>query len=372
MQGSAVLQGAVPYRTPAWSRHAGRAGGAKARPASRRADSRAFLNTEIGEIAVSDTDMLNVELAKGYEEFVDGLRKFYRMVHRRFVEPRKGTMAERMCELIERTERDLHEMGLELSVWKLEYEDELTFTIYRHVGVMDEVVYLFYLSPCDTLKGEMSDLYKRYIRYMGDCFGTNIATDGSCNYYINMILDMMFDEYYQEDEEYAPEKKMIEFYNQGHGYELFREVNSLIVSPDELRCDIERLLHTKDGDERELLQVMLDGMNVLPLMNIDRYDFNPVRDGFDQSDGYVEVGSHIGFVYSGEDLLDELILDSINNDCNCGLVAVGWNKWLHLHNFTREDFEFVTASNSQQQAFVDWTVRWYNIERKFDKAYGTD
>ena len=315
--------------------------------------------------------MLNVELTKGYEEFVTGLRRFYRMAHRRFVEPRKGTIAERMCELIERTERDLHDMGLELSVWKLEDDEELNFTLYRHVGVMDEVVYLFYLSPCDTLTGEMSTLYKRYIRYMGDCFGTNIVIDGSCNYYIDMILNMMFDDYYEEENEYTPEKRMTDFYNNGHGYELFHEVNALIVSPDELRRDIEALLPTKDGDERELLEAMLEGMNVLPMMDMSRYDFNPVRDGFEPDCGSIEVCSHIGFVYSGEDPLEELILDSINNDCNCGLVAVGWNKWLHLDNFTREDFEFVTASNSQQQAFVDWTVRWYNIERKFDKAYGT-
>lgn len=321
---------------------------------------------------MSDTDMLNLDLAKGYDEFVSGLRKFYRMAHRRFVEPKKGTIAERMCELIERTERDLDGMGLELSVWKLEDYKELNFTLYRHVGVMDDVVYLFYLSPCDTLTGEISTLYKRYIRYMGDCFGTNVVTEGSCNYYIDMILNMMFDDYDEEDEEYVSEKKMIDFYNNGHGHELFHEVNALIVSPDELRRDIEALLPTKDGEERELLESMLDGMNVLPMMDMSRYDFNHVHDGFEQSDGYIEVCSHIGFVYSGEDPLEELILDSINNDCNCGLVAVGWNKWLHLDNFTREDFEFVTSDNSQQQAFVDWTVRWYNIERKFDKAYGTD
>lgn len=321
---------------------------------------------------MSDTDVLNVELRKGYEEFASGLRRFYRMAHRRFVEPKKGTIADRMCQLIERTEKDLNEIGLELSVWKMEDDDELIFTLYRHVGIMDEVVYLFYLSPCDTLKGKMSELYKRYIRYMGDCFGTNIVPDGSCNYYIDMILNMMFEDYYEEDEEYAPEKKMIDFYNNGHGYELFREVNDLTVSPDELRRDIEAQIPKVEGDEKTLLEVMLEGMNVLPYMYMSRYDFNPVRDGFEPDSGSIEVSSHIGFVYGAEDQLEDLIIDSINNDCNCGLVAVGWNKWLHLHNFTREDFEFVTSDNSKQKEFVDWTVRWYNIERKFDKAYGTD
>jgi hypothetical protein len=325
----------------------------------------------VDEIAVSDTDMLDVEVEKGYAEFVGGLRRFYRMAHRRFTEPTKGKVADRMCQLIERTEKDLAEMGLELCVWKLDDDAELNFTVYRHVGIMDEVVYIFYLSPCDVLTSEMSSLYKRYIRYMGDCFGTNILTDGSCNYYIDMILNMMFEDYYEEENEYTSEKKMIEFYNNGHGYELFHEVNSLVVSPDELRRNIEALLPTKDGDERELLEAMLDGMNVLPYMDMSRYDFNPLRDGFDTNDGFIEVCSHIGFVYNGEDGLEELILDSINNDVNCGLTPVGWNKWLHLDNFTREDFEFVMSDNSRQQEFVDWTVRWYNIERKFDKAYGT-
>ncbi len=367
MQKSAVLQGAVPYRTPARSWHAGRTGGAKARPASRMSDSRAFLNTRIDEIAVSDTDMPNVELAKGYEEFVTGLKRFYRMAHRRFVEPKKGTIPDKMCQLIERTERDLGEIGLELSVWKLEDYKELNFTLYRHVGIMDDVVYIFYLSPCDVLKGEMSSLYKRYIRYMGDCFGTNIVTDGSCNYYIDMILNMMLEDYYDEENEYNHEKKMIDFYQHGHGYNLFKEINELIVSPDELQYDLEAYRKRADGDELELVETMLEGMNVLPYMSIDRYDFNPLRDGFDVNDGYIENCSQIGFVYGRDDGLEELILDSINNDLNCGLVSIGWNKWLHLNNFTREDYDFVTSSNSKQQEFVDWTVRWYNIERKFDE-----
>ena len=320
---------------------------------------------------MSDTDILNVEVEKGYEEFVAGLRKFYRMAHRRFTEPKNGKVVDRFCQLIERTEKDMAENGIELCIWKHEDDEELNFTLYHHVNILDEVVYLFYLSPCDTLKGEMSDLYKRYIRYMGDCFGTNIVTDGSCNYYIDMILNMMFEDY-EDVNEYTPEKRMTDFYNNGHGYDLFHEVNALTVSPDELRRDIEDQIPKVDGDERTLLEVMLDGMNVLPMMSIYRYDFNPLRDGFDEHDGSIELCSHIGFVYSGKDPLEELILDSINNDCNCGLVAVGWNKWLHLDNFTREDFDFVMSDNSIQKEFVDWTVRWYNIERKFDKAYGTD
>ena len=368
MQGSAVLQRTLSYHTPVWSRHKGRAGGAKARPASRRPDTRAFLNTEIKEIAVSDTDMLDVEIEKGYKEFVDGLKRFYRLAHRRFIEPKKGKVSDRLCELIERTEKDLGEMGLELCIWRHEDDTELNFTVYQHIRAMDEVVFIFYLSPCDTLKGEMSSLYKRYIRYIGDCLGTNIVPDGSSNYYVDMVLSMMFDDP-EYDDGNTQEQKMTDFYNNGHGHDLFNEVNALVVDNDELRRDLESFRDKTEGDERTLVDVMLDGMNVLPYMSLDSYEFNPVRDGFETNEGYIDVYACVAFTYCSDDGLEELILDSINNDCNCGLYPVGWNKWLHLDNFTKEDFDFVVSGDSKQREFVEWTNRWYSIEHKFDKPW---
>ena len=368
MQEPTVLQRPLLHHTPIRLRNKGGAGRAEVRPASPRPDPHAFLNTKIDEIIVSDTDMLDVALEKGYREFVDGLRRFYRMAHRKFKAPQKGNIASRICELIERTEEDLSEIGLELCVWKHEDDNELNFTVYRHVGIMDELVYIFYLSPCDTLKGEISDIYKRYVRYIGDCFGSDITPDGSCNYYIDMILNMMFDDVIDEDD-YRNERKLLDFYNNGHGHKLFNEVNGLIVNPDELRRDLEVFRKSAKGDELTLVEVMLEGMDVLPYMSMERYDFNPVRDGFETNDGCIETCSSLAFTYCHNDGLEDLIIDSINNDCNCGLYAVGWNKWLHLENFTKEDFDFVMGDNSKQREFVEWTHKWYNIERRFDKTW---
>lgn len=369
MRQEAVLQRSLSYHPTTRVRYKGSAGRKKARPSSKGFDTRSFLNEKVETIAVSDIDIIDIELEKAYEEFADGLERFYKMLHRRFALPIDGKVSDRLCELIRSTEADLEKYGIELSVWRHEDDTELHFTLYHHVNVMDGIVFIFYVSPVETLKLPMSDLYKRYLKYMADCFGTNIIPDGSSNYYIDMVLNMMFDDIDDDDEGYSSEKKMVDFYS-NEGYNIFKEINMLDVNPEDLLRDLKEYRMQADVKEIDMIEVMIDGMNILPHMSMIGYDFNPYNDGFGTNEGSIEICSNIAFVYCEDDGLQEFVLDSINNDCNCGLYPVGWNKYLHLdYDFSKNEFDFLMSDDSKQREFMDWVKRFYKEEAKFDKVW---
>ena len=362
---SAVLQGSVCHHPPlAQVRHKGGTGRKKARPSRVGADSRSFLNERIGTKQLSDVGLLDVELEQAYGNFVKGLKRFYGDLGRSLMIPNKGDISERMCQLLEWVCSDLEKIGLELSVWKIDdYDMDLNFTVYKNVLCLNDVLFTFYLSPIDCLKGQESDIYKRFIAFMTRCFGVCIDLAFPDNDYVSMILDSMFEDMDEEGEE----SRMLKFYKEERILKLFKEIDSMKVDEERLRKDIEDCMEKSDGDVRRLMEVMYKGMDILPHMCLGCYDFNPCNDGFRSNDSYIRIEQCVAFCYSCQDGLDEIIIDTVNNDCYCGLLTPGFNKYVHLDSdYSREEFDNLVGSDDIQERFVKWSDEFYQIEKKFD------
>lgn len=371
MRTATVFQGSVPYRASVKGDNERRAGRKETRSSSRRTDSCAFLNTKIIDIPVTETDIFIVDLNKSYDVFVKGLKKFYKMMHRKLVLPKQDKASVMLGELIEWVQIDLQNVGLYLSVWRVYDDEELNFTVFKNVHVLEDTLFTFYLSPADTLNKELSCLYKRFIKYAGDCLGTNIVIDGSSNYYLDMIVNMMFDDIPDDDEGYAHEKRLIDVYTNGHIKELYEEINKLVAEPNKLVKDLEAYRKKAEGKEIDLVELLIDGMDILPYMHMWRYDFNPYNDGFEENEGFMDIASSIAFVYNHNDGLEEMLIDTINNDMNCGIVSTGWNKYVHIDTgFTKEDVDFLVSNDNIQKDFVDWTYKYYNlVTKEFNKRW---
>lgn len=368
-----VPQGPVPYRTSVRPlRNEGRAGKQKARSAPVRVDSCAFLNDTIKEIPVAQVDILSIRLNEAYNTLVDGLKKFYWLTDMRFYEPKKGTVAEKLCALIERTEKDLEKFDVGLSVQKTDYnDDELTMTLYKHINSLDNKLFTFYLSPIDYLPKPMNIIYARYIRYIADCLNVHIMPENSDNYFLSMTLDALSDEYELNREAHDEDDLMpvTQYEKGGEFYNTFlmaREADGVGIT---LKTDIRRnRAICEDADLCHMMDMMLEGMEILPFMSMENYMFNPFNDGFTPNDGFFDCSGCVAFVYSGRDGLEEMILDSINNDVDCGIQDAGWNKWINLEsNFGKEDVDFLLMDEKIQDRFRDWADRFYNVMDKWDK-----
>lgn len=361
------------------ARKSGRAGGQKARPAARRTDAFAFLNEAIPQVLVTETALLKVEVEDSYRRLLAGLRNFYHRSRRKLQMPKEGKTAERLCELVDWASKDIQELGLDLCTKKIDDYSELRFVLWRNVSCLDERVFVFYLSPIDTLPKPMGDLYRRYIKFVATSIGVGFMPNANDNYDIDMLINSTLDNYEEDDQEDPDYMKFVNIakdYDAGDIYHTFESVRDL---PDEEANDLKRDLRkfrrkTKDADLRELCDVLLEGMDVLPYMYIGSYDFNPYDDESlnDANEGYIDITSTVAFLYSSHDGMEDMLIDAINNDCYCGLVCAGWNKYLYLDlGYESSDYERLMACDVIERRFCDWVTKYCNVIEKYDK-YGTD
>lgn len=361
MQVRAFTSGALAYRQQTRPVYGGRTG-RKPRHASHRTDTLAFLNERIEVIPYANSPMCDIDVSGNYRWLREAARRLMGLLHRPFDYIEKGkTDAENLALLISWIENDEACKPFDLTAVK-EDDDEVHFVLSREIACLGETIFCFYLAPMDYLPKEIAMAYKRFLCFTARSLGVDIVPDRCDNHYVDMLIECEYDE-----EEAPYDCDIAKYVKGGEFYGKFEEVEN--VSTENLYADLEALRSKSDAEYVDMIDMMLEGMEILPYMNIHEYDFNPYLDGFDETDNnYIGLECTVAFLYSRNDKLEEALLDAINCDCYSGLVSQGWHKYLSLDPGMSElaVTDFFTESEMPMR-FKHWAERYYDVTDKWDK-----
>lgn len=357
MQTRAATQGTLQYRAPITSVY-GRRRKAKTSAASKRTDSRAFLTQQIQGIAFYDSPLMNgVHVDRAFDCLLSSCKKLFSLTGDGFKVSCDGS-TDQMIGIINSIEQWAREHDLMLVAIR-DADDDINFVLYHEVSFLDTQTLCFFISPAESLPDDTAALYKRFIRFVAACLGISIMPEYSDSRYLDMLLD-------SEWNSEAEESEIYNLYNEKRVQNLFKEVQDSDIKG--IRDDL--LSHRKECDPKvlDLVEIMIEGTEILSCISIWNYDFNPYNDGFDDSNGEIELMSTMAVLYSPNDGLQDALVESLNSDLYCGLNIQGWNRWMSLTpDITKDDVDILMADDSIEHRFLDWVGRFYEESVKFDK-----
>lgn len=358
MQSRAAIQGAIQYRAPmravyGWKRRT------KTCASSTQTDSRSFLNQRLDDITLCESPLMKIKTGELCDQLIASCRKLFSFSKDGFRIDGDSSV-ENFVHVIEQMEEWASNHDLTFIATKRLYEDEVTFVLYREETELSLQLFHFFISPAESLPDVTASLYKRFICFVAYSLGISVMPESSDNRYLEMMLN---NEWYVDDEEDIPETYKL--YNEESVHRLFEDVDNADIR--DLYYDFDQ--HRKECDPKvlDLVELMMEGMEVVPPMNVFHYDFNPFDSGFGENDGVIELMSTLAILYSPNDGMDDSILEAANSDNYCGLVPQGWNRWLILSpDMSSEDYDALITKDDRAKRFLEWTGRFYHECVKFD------
>lgn len=289
---------------------------------------------------------------------------------------------DRILLLMEDLEKQLEPMDYHCMMHKDENEPILDAAVYAYGSDMDYTIGELYVRPAETLPPEEAMLFKRFMKFFSRETNIGIGLDNDSffvetqmEYFSGYYDDEDFENLDEEDKEEALfRRKIVENYQEGGKYKkLFDEIDSLVVSPDELARDLQAYLdkfrgNTEKIDEWKLMGVLYDGIDIARCINIFDWTFNPFNDGVDEceEDNFYTASSLLNFIfYSEHDTFGESVLDAVNN----GGEEMG--AWCTDFVITKEmDFDrrlkYFEDSVEAVPKFIQWLRDFYITAEKFD------
>ena len=381
-----VSQGPVRHRKDRPAEHVqeqpGRTKGQSETATTYEVDPFGFLNTKVKDIPVTEEYMtgcfgLNVE--SGYDKLYKVSAIFLDFFGKPFdFEPPKEENAVKIDSLITWFETKVEDIGFELATVKHDIYDEdcseIDFVVYNPIPELDLNVAVFITSPVETLPKKAADLYAKFIKFLSSRMSLTLDIAYTNNYYLDMAMSYFDDPEENIDELEGEDRKMLQErrdlianYKTGIYKKIFDDIDKL--STDGLNESIAQYItECKNKDIVHLFKVLLEGMPIVSKMNIHWFDFNPEVDGIVESkDSYCEVFNQQLILYSFNDGIEDEVLRGLTNDYNCGVVPVGYNMRLNLHEeITIDDIAEFVDNKDLGKKFAEWSGEYYRIVKKFD------
>lgn len=369
--------------------------GAKRKTASSICTS-TFLTQKIEDIRPNKQDCLSaygINSGQSYYHILKCCKRFAKLMKMNFNFKTNKTMnnAQNLGNLIEEFSDYISKFGLKFFVSKKNQQGEggsiMECAVYRSGEELDETIVIMYVSPARYLSPKSAELFKRFIKYFSD--STNIPlgiTGNKENFYIDSILSLYEDDPYyseltEEDEDY-PEveerRKISASYNEGGAFwNLFDEIKTMPrQKATTLYKDLNEHCNDCPSDEVNVIQAMAEGVDIVKNMDVYWFEFNPEDDGLpdDYGDVYNDGCSSSVFasaiLYSENDGMSDMLLESINSDVNAGVNISGWN----IHQYLSPTMKQATidkfiACKDNVREFNLWLQKYCQEIEKFD-LYG--
>lgn len=355
------------------------------RPSSKRGNPLAFLNERLEEFPIESLfDEYIIDFKGSYEKIRAGAERFLKPYDLKLnYEPKENEgWQDRLLLLMEDFEKLLEPMDYHCMMHKCDSEPILDAAVYAYGSAMDYIIGEMYVRPAETLPPEESMLFKRFIKLFSS--ETNIGLGlGSHSFFVETQMEY-FEGYYDgADFENMDEKdrkdalfrrEVAANYKPGGKYkELFDEIDHLDVNPSELTKDLQAYLAKyKDKqekiDERKLMGVLLNGIDIARCINIFDWTFNPDDDGIneDAEDSYYTASSLLNFIfYSEYDTFGESVLDAINNGAE-EMLAWCNDFCITKENNFKERQEYFEESVTAIPKLRQWLQDFYQAAEKFD------
>lgn len=341
----------------------------------------AFLTSKIEYIRPAERGVslgFDIDFAKSYKHIRSCCKTFLEGVGEEFdFTPPSLSMPMMLGELIEYFEKKLEPLGLELMVSRKnsyeEFSKVLKCAVFRSGRELDNEIVIIYCAPARYMSPRGCKMFKRFMKFVSASMCIPLGQN-SDNFYLDMTLETFESD---EDEDGNPTElsQVRKMYKEGGEiWNLFDEIEGLpSQTPDKLYKDLERYRHCCPSNELGLIEVMMDGIDVIKDANKFWFEFNPDDDGFDENDyceGYSSSVMASAILYSENDGVSDQLLNFVNSEADAGYLFSGWNihQWLLPKIRKKEIQEFIRCKDLVA-SLSKWLSRFYQEAEKFD-LYG--
>lgn len=356
----------------------------------------AFLTQKIADIRPAESDIADgygINLDKSYEHLLKCCMRFSQFVGLKFdFAPQIGyTKPQKICSLIDYFVKLIEPLGLEFFVSKKSPQgDEVNVmecAVYRYGRELEESVVVLYVSPARYLTPRSAELYKRFMKFFSDSTHIPLGTiDNRENLYIDSILSIYdYDPYYSEltedDDDYpevAHRREIAAAYKEdGEFWNLFDEIQCLPKqNAKQLYKDLDEYRKDCPIKEVDLIECLAEGIDIIKDMNIYWFEFNPEDNGLPDDYGNMDGDDWASSVfasailYSEQDGICEMLLESINSEVNACINMSGWNIHQYLSPTMRKaDIMDFMRCRDRVGEFSKWIRDYYTNIEEFDR-YG--
>jgi hypothetical protein len=194
----------------------------------------------------------------------------------------------------------------------------LCFVFWKQCDWGEHTLYWINTKILESLTSRMREAALLFFRKLKQA--TGMLTTSECGD-VDAVLEWMAEQFsdgeWLEDEREANEAVICDYKKGGKAFELMSE----IMQPPEPDADLSKLLSEVrpcNAQEKELLEILREGLRFTEDTGkkIFEYEYDPFYD-FGYGEHAIELDRIIRFVYGQDIVLDNLI-ESLNNDINCG------------------------------------------------------
>lgn len=327
------------------------------------------------------TGCYNLKIKSSYDRLCKVAARFLKYFGQPFdFEPDvKDNLLKKFDALISWFEKKVEEQGLSLATLKHDPYDEdcgdIDFVVYSTCSELEMKVIIFIASPAETLPHSARELYMEFIKFVSDRMCIELGNN-SDNYYLDMVFsyhddpEQDIEELDGTDREYLQKRRdVIAAYKENGAYwKLFKQIERL--KPENLEQRIrEYVKKCEYSDVKRLFQVILEGLPIIQKMNIHWFDFNPDFDGIEENeDSFIDTLACQAILYSNNDGIENALINTLENDYNCGVCPVGYNIHLWLSEETKDEhIEELMENLDLGSRFAEWNIKFYDVVKVFDK-----
>ncbi len=356
----------------------------------------AFLTQKIDDIRVDEQNTLSnygIDVPSSYDYILKCCKRFAKLTKMKFdFKPDEGmTKIQNLGKMIDEFSEAIRQFGLEFFISKKTPQGEevstLQCAVYREGVEFNETIVIMYVAPARYLTPKSAELFKRFMKFFSQSTNIPLGIIGNReNFYIDSVLRMYEDDPYyseltEEDEDYqcaVERRKISAAYNEdGEFWNLFDEIGTL---PEQdarkLYHDLEEYRNDCPDNEFELIESLAEGIDIIKDMNAYWFEFNPEDDGLPDEygstdgDGWTSSVFASAILFSENDGIGDMLLESINSDVDAGENISGWNIHQYLSpRLEKKIMDEFMACRDNVGRFDLWLRKYYREAEKFDR-YG--
>lgn len=351
-------------------------------------DAFAFLNETFGELTKSDS-----QLKKIYRLDAEGSYDNLRKCCERFLEyfgkkleykvEETDTYGFMLQKLIEEAERKVNDLGLSFFPVKRD-EGKIDFVVYKEIEELEWTICIYYCNPANGMSEKGGVLYKKFISFLTRSLGIPAGiVENSDNERLDEILNWRMEEECEDEEEECEDEEerlynnrrrfITKAYDLGGEYEkLFHEINRMAIQDGSvLKKELEDYRNVCPEEEIEIIECMMDGIAILPTMNIFHWD-GVNQENYDSDNAYIILPYTTCVLFSQHDGIDEDLIEELSSEMNSGVEVINWNLQLTISKeLKEEDIKGFYDGLDNGKKFSEWTYNFIDLTKKFD-IYGTD
>jgi len=242
----------------------------------------------------------------------------------------------------------------------------LQIEVYKPISSFPDFILFYYpVGMVKSMDKQLADIFIKFTAFYAGSQRISFPEDNQdFGYYLSEYGEILEEEIESEEcdiERADYLRSIIDSYNEGEANYYFGLVRSLEYDADELLVELEELLKS-DTNNSELIQIMIDGVNLLRTDCIMDYEYEPNTES-DDFDGFVNFERLFCMIWL-DDVLCEYATEMFNTDA-MELECLGPYQVLTL---TPNTAELIMTENSYPEKYANWHSDFYNKLMSYEQT----